>query len=251
MNILKRPRLLALALLLAAPSAFAEVTVFAAASLTNALTDIAKNFEKAQSVPVRLSFASSSALAKQIEQDAPADLFISADTKWMDYLAGKGKIDAASRRELLGNTLVLVAPHGSKLKVRMGKDFDFAGSFPGKLCTGTVESVPVGIYAKEALTHLGWWDSVRPRLVGTEDVRAALNLVERDECDVGIVYETDAKQSQKVDIVGRFPAETHAPIVYPLAMVRKTDESAKLYDYLGGKAAAEMFAKHGFRALKP
>lgn len=251
MNRFPRTYILGLALLLASTSVWADLTVFAAASLTNALTDIAKSFEKEHNVSVKLSFAASSALAKQIEQGAPADLFVSADIQWVDYLEGKGLIDPALRRNLLGNTLVLIAPHGSKLKVAMNKDFDFAGAFAGKLCTGMVESVPVGRYAGEALAKLGWWDAIRTRLVGTEDVRAALNLVERDECEAGIVYETDAKQSKKVIVVGRFPADTHAPITYPAALVSKSGEARMLFDYLGGKAATDVFTRYGFQVLTP
>jgi molybdate transport system substrate-binding protein len=231
-------------------TARAEVTVFAAASLTNALTDIGKTFEAAHQIPVIFSFASSSALAKQIEQGAPADVFASADTKWMDYLENKGKIDRDSRTNLLGNTLVVIAPQGKGFPATMKKGFDFAGAFEGKLCTGVVESVPVGIYAKEALTRLGWWESIQHRVVGTEDVRAALNLVERGECDAGIVYETDAKQSKKVEVIGRFPADTHSPIVYPFALVTQSGDAKKFLDYLKQKPAADIFAQYGFKLLE-
>lgn len=230
-------------------TAAADVTVFAAASLTNALTEIAKPFEAKHKIPVKLSFAASSALAKQIEQGAPADVFISADTQWMDYLDGKGKIDHASRVNLLGNTLVLIAPKGKGFPVRVDKNFDFAKALKDKLCTGVVESVPVGIYAKEALTHLGWWGGVKGRVVGTEDVRAALNLVERGECEVGIVYETDARQSKKVDIIGRFPDDSHTPIVYPAARVTPSEDARKFLEYLRQDSAGKIFAKYGFKRL--
>ena len=231
-------------------NALADIQVLAAASLTNALSDIAKTFETKHKIPVRLSFAASSALAKQIEQGAPADLFASADTKWMDYLEGKGKIDRSSRIDLLGNTLVLIAPKGKGFKVQVSKGFDFAASFSGKLCTGVTESVPVGIYAKEALTHLGWWGTIQSRVVGTEDVRGALNLVERGECDAGIVYETDAKQSSKVDIIGRFPTDSHSPIVYPFALVTQSAEAKKFLYFLQQKPASDVFARYGFKVLK-
>lgn len=230
-------------------SALADVTVFAAASLTNALTDIGKAFESQHGARVKFSFAASGALAKQIEAGAPADVFASADTKWMDHLYEKGKIDGDSRVDLLGNTLVLVAPTGKKFPVTMAKGFDFAAAFSGKLCTGVVDSVPVGIYAKEAMTHLGWWEHIRYRIVGTEDVRSALNLVERGECGAGIVYETDAKQSKKVEIVAKFPAETHAKIVYPFAMVKQSGDAEKFMDFLKEKPAAEIFQKYGFILL--
>jgi molybdate transport system substrate-binding protein len=242
----------------ASGSAMADVMVFAAASLTNALTDIGKSFQTQYGIPVKFSFAASSALAKQIEQGAPADIFVSADLKWMDHLGKKSAIDNASRMDLLGNKLVIVAPHGKGFPVRMSKDFNFASSFSGKLCTGETESVPVGIYAKEALTNLGWWESLRARIVGTADVRSALNLVERGECAAGIVYETDAKQSGKVDIVEFFPANTHAKIVYPFALVRheypfrtetSSEEAVKFIKYLNEKAAKDTFTQYGFSVL--
>lgn len=227
----------------------ADVTVYAAASLTNALTDVARKFEQEQGIAVKLSFAASSALAKQIEQGAPADIFVSADGKWMDYLDGKGKIDHDSRKNLLGNTLVLIAPSGAAFPVTMAKHFDFAAAFAGKLCTGIPEAVPVGMYAREALTHLGWWDKVQYRVVGAEDVRAALNLVERGECDAGIVYETDAKQSKKTELIARFPANTHSPIVYPFALVTQSSEARAFLRYLENPAAKNIFTAYGFNPL--
>lgn len=231
---------------LLASAAQAEIAVYAAASLTDALSEAAKNFERDRGVAVKLSFAASSALAKQIEQGAPADIYAAADTKWMDYLDGKGKIDRDSRKNLLGNELVLIAPAGAGFKVAMTKQFDFAGAFAGKLCTGVPEAVPVGIYAKEALTHLGWWDKIQYRTVGAEDVRAALNLVERGECDAGIVYETDAKSSKKAEIVARFPADTHSPIVYPFALVTQSGEARAFLEYLETPAAKAVFSAYGF-----
>jgi molybdate transport system substrate-binding protein len=250
MHTLKTISITAILILWGINAAFADVTVFAAASLTNALSDVGKAFEAAHKIPVKFSFASSSALAKQIEQGAPADVFASADTKWMDYLDGKGKIDHSTRSNLLGNTLVLIAPQSKGFPVTMKKGFDLAGAFQGKLCTGVVESVPVGIYAKEALTRLGMWESIQPRVVGTEDVRAALNLVERGECDTGIVYETDAKLSKKVEVIGRFPADSHSPIVYPFALVTQSGDAKKFLDYLKQKPSAEIFAKYGFKLLE-
>jgi molybdate transport system substrate-binding protein len=239
-------------------SAMADVMVFAAASLTNALTDIGKSFQTQYGIPVKFSFASSSALAKQIEQGAPADIFVSADLKWMDHLGNKAVINTTSRMDLLGNKLVIIAPHGKGFSVNMSKDFNFASSFSGKLCTGETESVPVGIYAKEALTNLGWWESIRARIVGTEDVRSALNLVERGECSAGIVYETDAKQSGKVDVVERFPANTHEKIVYPFALVihsypfrteTSSEDAVKFMKYLTEKTSKDIFTQYGFSVL--
>ena len=225
----------------------AEVTVYAAASLTNALGEIAKAYEAGSGVKVKTSFAASGALAKQIEAGAPADVFISADNKWMDYLDAKGKIDHDSTVNLLGNTLVLVAPKGKGFPVRLEKGFDFAQSFKGKLCTGETESVPVGIYAKEALGNLGWWEAIRPRIVGTDDVRTALGLVARGEC-IGIVYATDAKASEQVETLAAFPAGLHAPIVYPAALVTQSSQAKAFFAYL--KSATALFAQHGFSVPK-
>ncbi len=250
MKALLKTLLRALALYwLAAGAASADVAVYAAASLTNALTDIVREFEHGYKSHVKLSFGSSAALAKQIEQGAPADVFISADLKWMDYLDGKGKIDQASRLNLLGNTLVLIAPQGKGFPVTLEKGFDLPAAFTGKLCAGEVNSVPVGLYAREALTHLGWWEGLKSRVVGAEDVRSALNFVERGECDTGIVYETDAKQSQKVEIIGRFPKDSHAPIVYPAALVTQSRDAKAYLAYLKKKPAREVFARYGFTVL--
>ena len=221
-----------------------EVTVFAAASLTNVLSDLAKTYEASHNVKIKFSFAASGALAKQIEAGAPADLFISADTKWMDYLNDKAKIDKSSRVNLVGNSLVLIAPKGKGFPVRLDKEFNFADAFKGKLCTGQTESVPVGIYAKESLTKLGWWDSIKERVVGTDDVRAALDLVGRGEC-IGIVYTTDAKVSSKVETIASFPDELHTPIIYPAALVTQSGEAKEFFDYL--KKAGKLFAKYGFK----
>jgi len=240
----------ALALVLEATMVSADVTIYAAASLTDALSDVAKRFQESHGIPVKLSFAASSALAKQIEQGAPADVFASADSKWMDYLAGKGKIDLDSRKNLLGNTLVLIAPQGAGFPLRFSSDVDFSAAFAGKLCTGVPEAVPVGMYAKEALTQLGWWEKIQYRVVGTDDVRAALNLVERGECDAGIVYETDARQSKKVKLVGRFPAESHTPIVYPFALVTQSSDARAFLDYVASPAAQAVFAAYGFKPLQ-
>ena len=223
-----------------------DVTVYAAASLTNALTEIAKAYEAARGVKIKTSFAASGALAKQIEAGAPADLFIAADSKWMDYLDGKAKIDHDSRINLLGNSLVLIAPKGKGFTLRFDKDFDFAKAFAGKLCTGQPESVPAGIYAKEALTRLGWWDSIKARIVGTDDVRAALDLVGRGEC-IGIVYATDARVSDKVETVASFPENLHAPIVYPAALVTQSSDAKEFFHYLIGDNS--VFVKYGFKQV--
>lgn len=227
-----------------------KITVFAAASLTNALGDVSTQYEKNKAVKISHSFAASSTLAKQIENGAPADIFISADSKWMNYLQDKNLINVASRKEFLGNKLVLIAPKGRSFAVKFDKTFDFAKAFDGKLCTGDIDSVPAGIYAKESLTYLGWWNSVKTRIVGAQDVRGALAFVERGECSAGIVYETDAKVSNKVEIVAAFPDESHKPIVYPVAFVANAKNMNNDYlNYLQSRPALEIFRKYGFNII--
>jgi molybdate transport system substrate-binding protein len=232
-----------------------KVTVFAAASLTNALTEISALYEKNQdeknnSVKVVQSFAASSNLAKQIENGAPADVFIAADSKWMNYLQDKNLIDTTSRKDLLGNKLVIVAPKGRSFKVQFDKTFDFAKAFDGRLCTGDIDAVPAGIYAKESLIKLSWWDAVKTRIVGAQDVRGALAFVERGECAAGIVYETDAKVSSKVEIVGIFPEDKHSPIVYPIALIANAKNKGKDYlAYVQSTEALDIFKKFGFSIL--
>ena len=231
-------------------SADEKVTVFAAASLTNALTDIGVQYEKEKATKIVHSFAASSTLAKQIENGAPADIFISADTKWMNYLQDKKLINTASRKEFLGNKLVLIAPKGRGFNVKFDKSFDFSKSFDGRLCTGDIDSVPAGIYAKDTLTYLNWWDGIKTRIVGTQDVRGALAFVERGECAAGIVYETDAKISNKVEIVATFPEESHKPIVYPMAfVVNAKNVNNDYFSYLQSSSALDIFKKYGFNIL--
>lgn len=227
-----------------------KLSVFAAASLTNALGEISSQYEKEKSVKVVQSYAASSALAKQIENGAPADVFVSADSKWMDYLQDKQRIDPSTRNDLLGNKLVLIAPRSKAVQVEFAPAFDFAKAFEGRLCTGDVESVPIGIYAKQALTHLAWWNNVKSRIVGAQDVRAALAFVERGECALGIVYETDAKISDKVEIVGTFPADSHSPVIYSVALIAGAKNADKAYlEYLKTPLAAGVFRKYGFTPL--
>ena len=229
-----------------------KVTIFAAASLTNAISEIAAEYEKMQQANIHTSFAASSTLAKQIEKGAPAEIFISADTKWMNYLQDKNLIKEGSKVNLLGNQLVLIAPKDKVFKADMDKSFNLAAAFSGRLCTGEMESVPVGIYAKQSLKSLNWWDSIKMRIVGTQDVRAALVFVERAECAAGIVYATDAKVSTKVEKVGVFPESTHEPIVYPLALLNNARPQAMVfYDYLRSEKAQTIFAKYGFYTNLP
>lgn len=229
-----------------------NVTVYAAASATNAIHEIGALYEKEHGVKITASFAASSALAKQIEAGAPAGVFISADLKWMDYLQQQGKLAAGTRRNLLGNQLVMIAPKGNAFPVKMEKTFAIGKAFEGKWCTGDPVSVPVGGYAKQALTALGWWQSLEPRLVVTQDVRAALAFVERGECAMGIVYETDAKVSDKVTLLGAFPPDTHQPVVYPVALTEGADQGAQRFlAFLRSKPAADIFTRYGFTVLGP
>lgn len=223
-----------------------KIIVFAAASLTNALSEVSAQFEQQTGIKVLHSFAASSTLAKQIDNSAPADIFISADNKWMDYLESKSKIDKPSRKPLLTNQLVIISPKAKRFHVEFKDTFDFAKAFDGKLCTGDIESVPAGIYAKESLLSLGWWQSIRSRIVGTQDVRGALNFVERGEC-VGIVYLTDAKLSNKSDLVGIFPENTHSQITYPVALIKKNNASELYMSFLQSTMAKTVFAKYGFQ----
>lgn len=223
-----------------------KLIVFAAASLTNALSEISANYEKETGIKISHSFASSSTLAKQIENGAPADLFISADLKWMNYLQDKSLIIKSSRKNLLGNQLVLISPKGKTFEVRFDKSFDLSKSFDGRLCTGDVEYVPVGIYAKEALTNLGWWKDIKSRIVGAQDVRGALNFVERGECNCGIVYQTDANISTKSELIGVFPEQSHSPILYPVATTNTKNATVLYLTYLQSPAALGIFKKYGF-----
>lgn len=237
----------------AAPALAQEptVTVFAAASLTNAFEDIAKLYAaKGEKAQVKFSFAASSGLAKQMEAGAPASIFASADQKWMDYAAGKGLVIPESRVTLLGNTLVLVAPSdkAKPVTITRGMDIEALLGPNGRIATGLVDSVPVGIYAKTAFTTLGVWDKVAPRIVGAESVRAALALVERGEVPYGIVYATDAAIAKNVTVVATFPADSHPPVEYPIALVKGQDTPAakSFFAFLQSPQAKEVYKKYGF-----
>ncbi|MCX8957250.1 molybdate ABC transporter substrate-binding protein [Erwinia psidii] len=227
-----------------------NITVFAAASLTNAMEDIAVQYQKGKAVKVVTSFASSSTLARQIEQGAPADLFISADQQWMDYAAQKKSIDTSSRVTLLGNDLVLVAPAISQpQKVTLSASTDWKSLLKGqRLSVGDPDHVPAGIYAKEALQQLGAWSELEPELARGNSVRAALALVERNETPYGIVYGSDAVASEKVTVVGVFPENSHKPVEYPMAMTGEHHSAAvsDFYQYLKGPQAAAVFKRYGF-----
>lgn len=239
--------LIVLSVLCAAANAD-EVKLYAAASLTDALSELSATYQKVHSdVVIKKSFAGSATLAKQIENGAPADIFISADNDWADYLAKRGLLMNESRKKLFGNDLVLIAPLASEAKVLLDPAFNFNAAFSGRLCTGDTASVPVGKYAKQSLTHYGWWDKIAPRLVGTEDVRTALAFVERAECNLGIVYKTDAQLSKKVKVVATFPAASHTPIEYPGALTKNANVEAKAFwVFLQTDEAKAVFARYGF-----
>ena len=228
-----------------------ELTVFAAASLTDAMKDVSAQWAQTGHQPLRMSFGSSSTLARQIEQGAPVNLFASADQNWMDYLANKQLIAADTRKDLLGNDLVLVVAADKPQHVTIGRGFDLLGLLGpnGRLATGDPAHVPVGIYAEQALRKLGLWDAVAPRLARTDDVRAALLLVERGEVPAGIVYATDAAVSKAVMIAGTFPADSHDPVSYPFAVTKAGDtaEARALMTFLAGPQARAIFVQRGFK----
>lgn len=228
----------------------ADITVFAAASLTNALQDIAVQYKKEKQVDMVASYASSSTLARQIEQGAPADLFISADQQWMDYAIDKQQMVANTRYTLLGNELVLIAPKDSKItKVAIDKKTDWKKLLEGgRLAVGDPDHVPAGIYAKESLENLGAWATLAPEMARANNVRSAMALVERAEAPLGIVYGSDAIASDKVKVVGVFPEASHKPVEYPMAIVKGHENPTvtAFYDYLKSPAAAVIFEKYGF-----
>jgi molybdate transport system substrate-binding protein len=228
------------------------LTVFAAASMKNALDDVDKAFAAKTGIKVNASYAASSTLAKQIAQGAPADVFVSADTDWMDYSIRKKDINAATRVDLLGNRIVLIAPKDSKIDhVTIGQGFDLAKlAGDGKIATGDVKAVPVGKYAKAALEKLGAWQAAESKFAMAESVRAALEFVARGEAALGIVYSTDAKVEPGVKIVGTFPADSHPPIIYPVAATATAKPEARQYlDYLRSSAAKAVFERYGFTYL--
>ena len=228
------------------------VTVFAAASLKNALDDINAIFTERTRIRVTASYAASSALAKQIEQGAPADIFISADLEWMDYVAQKKLVTPATRFNLLGNRLVLIAPKDSQQgEVTIAKGFDLAKlAGDGRIATGDVQAVPAGKYAKAALEKLGAWQAAAGKLAMAENVRAALVLVARGEAPLGIVYETDAKIEPGVKIIGKFPTDSHPAIIYPAAQTATAKPEAKRYlDFLRGATGQVGFEHYGFTYL--
>ena len=231
-----------------------DVVVFAAASLTNALDEAGQLFERQGGAHTKISYAASSALAKQIESGAPADMFISADLDWMDYLEQHHLIQTATRKNLLGNRLVLVAPAESDAKAEIKPGLDLVGLLKGgRLAMADPDSVPAGKYGKAALEKLGVWNSVRAAVAPAESVRVALLFVSRRETPLGIVYATDAAADPRVKIVGVFPPDTHPPIIYPAALTAdsKNASAARLLEFLGSAAAKPIFEKQGFTVLGP
>jgi molybdate transport system substrate-binding protein len=227
-----------------------DLTVFAAASLQNAFEEIGSLYQGRTGLAVKFSFAASSALARQIEQGAPAAVYASADEQWMDYLQQRRLIVAETRKSLLGNRLVLVVPAGNEVDVDLKPNFDFARLLgaDGRWATGDPASVPVGRYAQEALAKLGVWDFAQTRLVRAENVRVALAFVERAEAAAGVVYETDAALSKKVRVAGVFPAASHAPISYPVAAIARNDSPAAraFLRFLESAEARAVFRRFGF-----
>lgn len=241
-----------LLVLLAATLARAEtVTVFAAASLKEALEAAAKPFESATGNRVVVSYAASNALARQIEAGAPAALFLSADLEWMDYVEKRGLLAPGTRRNLLGNGLVLIAPAASPAVLRIAPGFDLAKALGGgRLALANPDAVPAGKYAKAALVSLGAWAGIEKHIAPAENVRAALALVSRNEAPLGIVYRTDAMADRGVRIVDAFPAGSFPAIVYPMAELQGSTAAAHaLARHLGSPAARATWQRYGFRVL--
>ena len=237
-----------------APAARAQgegaLVVFAAASLGGALDEVAHAWEAETGGTVALSYAGSSALARQIEQGAPADVFVSASPDWMDALEDEGLIREGTRRDLLSNALVLIA-HGRAAPVEVGPGLDLAGMLgEGRLAMALVDAVPAGVYGREALTSLGLWDDVAPKVVQADNVRAALRLVALGEAPLGVVYATDARAEPGVSVVGAFPEGSHAPIVYPAALTAESGHprARAFLGHLGSPEARAVFVRHGFAA---
>ncbi|HCE1605665.1 TPA: molybdate ABC transporter substrate-binding protein [Vibrio parahaemolyticus] len=230
-------------------NAATDLKVYAASSMTNAIDEIAQDFKEKYDVTVTPVYGGSSSIARQIINGAPADVFISANTKWMDYLVDEGVIDSDNVTNLVRNSLVLIAPQSSNLAA-----FNFADANAweaalngSRLALGNPTSVPAGMYAKESLTTLGVWKEIQTKVAPAKNVRLALALVERGEAPLGVVYKTDAQLTSKVKIVGEFASDTHAAIVYPAAVVNDSTESRQFFQYLKSEDAKRVFAHYGFQ----
>jgi len=228
------------------------LVVFAASSLSDALDEVDAAFTAQSAVQVRASYAATSVLARQIEAGAPADVFFAADREWMDYVEQRGFIRPASRRDLLGNALVLIAPADSPVRLKIAPGFDLVRALGGgRLATGDPDSVPVGRYARAALVKLGVWDAVADHLARAENVRVALAYVAQGQAPLGIVYQTDALAEKRVRVVGVFPENTHPPITYPLALTANAHpESSRYVEFVTGDVARQIFERHGFVPLR-
>jgi len=235
----------------AADASSSSLVVFGAASLTNVLQDIGADYTRETGQQAQFSFAASSALARQIEAGTRADVFVSADEEWMDYLATRKLIEPKSRHDILINRLVLIAPAQSAITLKIAPHFALGAALgKDKLATGDPGSVPVGRYARAALTNLGVWSEVASHIVPTEDVRSALAFVARGETPLGIVYETDARVEKRVRIVDTFPESSHPPITYPVAVIATAKPGAgRFVAYLKSPAARAVFARYGFQNL--
>ena len=230
-----------------------SITVFAAASLTNVLQELGAAYTQASGAKVGFSFASSSVLARQIENGASADMFVSADQDWMDYLEKRALVQSATRRNLVGNRLALVAPSDSDVRLKIQRGFALAAALKGgRLATGDPDSVPVGRYARTALMNLGVWNEVADDLVRADDVRHALAFVATGEAPLGIVYETDARIEKRVRVVDFFPEDSHPAIIYPVALVAGAQAGAAGFlEFLRGPIAVDAFRRYGFTVLAP
>ncbi|NVK46339.1 MAG: molybdate ABC transporter substrate-binding protein [Rhodobacteraceae bacterium] len=239
-------RTLAAALFVAPATLYADpITVFAATSMTNALGEIETAFEAETGHDLAISYAGSSALARQIQQGAPADIFISANPGWMDVLDEDGLLAEGTRRDVVTNAIVLIA-HGDAGAMEIETLPEALGD--DRLAMALVDAVPAGLYGKAALTHLGLWGTLAPQVAQADNVRAALALVALGEAPYGIVYATDAVAEERVSVVATFPTDSHPPIVYPMAMIagHNTEAAAEFMRYLGGETAREAFAAQGF-----
>ena len=229
-----------------------ELTVYAAASTTGPITEIVKKFQEENRIEIKTSFASSGVLARQIEQGATADIFISASKKWADYAEDKDLLKNDTRKDFLSNTLVLIKPKDVKYndKIEFSKDYDFPAKLTGRLSIGNPEHVPAGKYAKQSLESLNWWKGLKEKLILAKDVRSALRVVEVAEADYGIVYGSDAKKSDKVEVAGIFPANTHKPIIYVISCIKGgSNKSSDFISFLFTDTAQKIFEEYGFVPL--